>query len=81
MYRGPLSATITPVLENPFAIMLAQLKTVVLVKEAINLAFFRLVGSIWSIVICGFDYRLEMSRNKDFSSETRQSILILKNED
>ena len=30
-------------MENPFAIMLAQLKTVVLIKEAIQLAFFRLV--------------------------------------
>ena len=30
-------------LEKHFAIMLAQLKTVVLVKEAIKLAFFRLV--------------------------------------
>ena len=30
-------------MENPFAIMLAQLKTVVLIKEAIKLAFFRLV--------------------------------------
>ena len=28
---------------NPFAIMLAQLKTVVLIKEAIKLAFFRVV--------------------------------------
>jgi hypothetical protein len=30
-------------LENPFAIMLAQLKTVLLIKEAMKLAFFRLV--------------------------------------
>ena len=30
-------------LENPFAIMLAQLKTVMLIKEAIKLSFFRLV--------------------------------------
>jgi transposase len=36
--------------------------------------------SIWSINICGFDYRLKMPRNKDVSSETRQSILVLRNE-
>ena len=30
-------------LENAFSITLAQLKTVVLIKEAIKLAFFRLV--------------------------------------
>ena len=35
--------------------------------------------SIWSISICGFDYRLKMSRNKGLSSETRQSILVLRN--
>ena len=53
--------------------MLAQLKAVVLIKEVIKL-------SIWSISICGFDYRLKMARNKDLSSETRQSILVLRNE-
>ena len=31
--------------ENPFAIMLAKLKTVVLIKEALTLSFFRLVES------------------------------------
>ena len=36
--------------------------------------------SIWSINICGFDYRLNRARSKDFSSETRQSILVLRNE-
>ena len=30
--------------------------------------------------ICGFDYRLKMARNKDLSSETHQSILVLRNE-
>jgi transposase len=35
--------------------------------------------SIWSISICGFDYRLIMARNKGFSSET-QSILVLRND-
>ena len=59
--------------------MLAQLKTVVLIKEAIELAFFRLVEYL-DISICGFDYRLKMARNKDLSSETRQSILVLRNE-
>ena len=55
--------------------MLTQLKTVVLIKETIKLAL-----SIWSISICGFDYRLKMARNKDRSSETHQSILVLRNE-
>ena len=59
--------------------MLAQLKTVALIKEAIQLAFNRQL-SIWSISICGFDYRLKVARNKDLSSETRQSILVLRNE-
>ena len=59
--------------------MLAQLKTVDLIKEAIKRAFFRLVEYV-SISICGFDYRLKMARNKDLSSETRQSILVLRNE-
>ena len=30
--------------------------------------------------MCGFDYRLKMGRNKDLSSETRQFILVLRNE-
>uniref|UniRef100_A0AAZ3P6S1 Laminin subunit alpha-5 n=1 Tax=Oncorhynchus tshawytscha TaxID=74940 RepID=A0AAZ3P6S1_ONCTS len=38
------------------------------------------VLSIWSISICGFDYRVKMVRNKDLSSETRQSILVLRHE-
>ena len=56
--------------------MLAQLKTVVLIKEAIKLAFFRLVEYLEH----GFDYRFKMARNKVLSSETRQSILVLRNE-
>jgi DNA-binding NarL/FixJ family response regulator len=36
--------------------------------------------SIWSITICGFDYRLKMARNKELSSETHQSIFVLRNE-
>ena len=51
--------------------MLAPLKTVVLIKEAVQLL------SISSISICGFDYRLKMARNKELSSET---ILVLRNE-
>ena len=54
--------------------MLAQL-----IKEAIKLAFFRLVEYLahqhfW------VDYWLKMSRNKDLSSETRLSIPALRNE-
>ena len=37
--------------------------------------------SIWSISISGFDYRLKIVKNKVLSSETRQSILVLRNED
>ena len=37
--------------------------------------------SIWSISICGFGYKLKRTRNKELSSETRQSILVLRNED
>jgi hypothetical protein len=36
--------------------------------------------SIWSISICGFDYRLKLARNKELSSETSQSVLVLRNE-
>ena len=36
--------------------------------------------NIWSISICGFDYRLKMARNKELSSETCQSIVVLINE-
>ena len=60
--------------------LLAQLKTVELITEAIQLAFFRLVEYIWSISISGFDNRLKMARNKDLSPETPQSILVLRNE-
>jgi transposase len=35
--------------------------------------------SIWSISIGGFDYRLKMDRNKELSSETHPSVLVLKN--
>ena len=36
--------------------------------------------SIWSISICWFDYMLKMAKNKVLSSETRQSILVVRNE-
>ena len=60
--------------------MLAQLKTVVPIKEAIKLAFFRLVEYLEHQHLIRFDYRLKMARNKELSSETRQSILVLRNE-
>ena len=59
--------------------MLTQLKTFVLIKEAIKLSFFRLVEYVEHQHLC-FDYRLKMARNKELSSETRQSILVLRNE-
>ena len=59
--------------------MLAQLKTVDLIKEAIQLVSLDQL-SIWIIRICGFDYRLKMARNKELSSETHQSIFVLRNE-
>ena len=56
--------------------MLAQLKTVVLIKEAIKLAF-RLVEylerqHLW--------VRLQAQNGQKLSSETHQSILVLRNE-
>ena len=57
--------------------MLAQLKTVVLIKEAIKLSFFRLVEylehqHLW--------VRLQAQNCQKLSSETRQSILVLWND-
>ena len=57
--------------------MLAHLKTVVLIKESIKLAFFRLVEyldrqHLW--------VRLQAQNGQRLSSETRQSILVLRNE-
>ena len=59
--------------------MLVQLKNVVLIKEAIKLAFFRLVDyldnqHLWVRL------QAQMARNKELTSETCQSILVLKNE-
>ena len=42
-YQQPSLLFSNGTLENPLAIMLAHLKTVVLIKEAIKLTFFRLV--------------------------------------
>ena len=59
--------------------MLAQLKTVVLIKEAIKLAFFRLVEylehqHLWVRL------QAQNGQKQRLSSETRQSILVLRNE-
>jgi hypothetical protein len=56
--------------------MLAQLKTVVLIKEGIKLAFFRLVEylehqHLW------VPYRFKMARNKDLSYETKTFLMKL----
>lgn len=52
--------------ENPYAIMLAQLKTILLCKKTIQLSFFRLIKS-WSN--SSYFYR----QTKSFSLETWQS--------
>ena len=53
--------------------MLAQLKTVVMIRgNTTSLDYL----SIWTIGICGFDYRIKMATNEELSSETRQSILV-----
>ena len=59
--------------------MLAQLKTVVLIKEAIQLAFFRLVEylehqHLW------VQLQAQNGQKQRLSTETRQSILVLRNE-
>jgi hypothetical protein len=59
--------------------MLAQLKTVVPIKEAIKLALFRLVEylehqHLW------FRLRAQNGQKQKCTSETRQSILVLRNE-
>ena len=56
--------------------MLAQLKTVVLIKEAIQLAFFRLVEylehqHLWVRL------QPQNGQKQRLSSETRQSILVI----
>ena len=58
--------------------MLAQLKTVVLIKEAIKLAFFRLFEylehqHLWVRL------QAQNGQKQSLSSETRQSILGLRN--
>lgn len=54
--------------------MLAQLKIIVLFKEAIKLALFLVYFSI-----CGFDCGFKMAGKKKRSSETYQSIVIPRN--
>ena len=59
--------------------MLAQLKTVVLIKEAVKLAFFRLVEHLehqhlWVRL------QAQNGQKQRLSSETCQSILVLRNE-
>ena len=59
--------------------MLAQLKTVVLIKEAIKLSFFRLVEylehqHLW------VQLQAQNGQNNALSSETRQSIIVLRND-
>jgi DNA-binding NarL/FixJ family response regulator len=49
------------------------------IKEAIKLAFFRLFEYLEHQHV-GLIYRLQMARNKYLSSETHQSILVLRNE-
>ena len=57
--------------------MLVQLKTVVLIKEAIKLAFFRLVEYL---VHQHLWVRLQAQNGQAHSSETHQPILVLRNE-
>jgi hypothetical protein len=66
-------------IRKKIAIMLAQLKTVVLVKEAIKRALFRQVENLENQYLWVRLYRLKMARNKELSSET-QSIPVLRNE-
>ena len=60
--------------DRSYTVTLAQLETVVLIKEAIKLAFFRLVEYLEHQ---RFWVRLQakMAIYKDLSSESRQSIL------
>ena len=53
--------------------MLAQLKTVVLIKEAIKLAFFRLVDYLEHQYL----WQAQNGQTQRLSSETRQPILVL----
>ena len=59
--------------------MLAQLKSVVLIKEAIKMSFFRLVQylerqHLW------VPLQAQNGQKQTLSSETRQSILVLRKE-
>ena len=59
--------------------MIAQLKTVVLIKEAIKLAFFRLVEDLERQHLWVRLQAQNGQKQRTFS-ETRQSILVLRNE-
>ena len=56
--------------------MLAQLKTVILIKEAIKRAFFRLVAYLEHQYLW---VRLQAQNGQ--KQETRQSILVLRNKE
>lgn len=65
----------TAVFDETVAIMLVQLETIVMITEAIKLAFFRLVEyqQLW--------VRLQTwNGHKHRTSETRLSVLVLRNE-
>ena len=57
--------------------MLAQLKTTVLMREAIKLWASWVSGAS---AFVGLDYTLKMARKRELSSQIRQSILVLRNE-
>ena len=59
--------------------MLAQLKTVVLIKQAIQLAFFRPVEYLEHQHL-SVRLQAQNGQKRRLSSETRQSILVLRNE-
>ena len=59
--------------------MLAQLKTFVLIKEAMKLAFFRLVEYLEPQHLC-VRLQAQNGQKQRLSSETRQPILVLRNE-
>jgi hypothetical protein len=73
------------VIYNTSYLQFHQVKTVVLIKEAIQLAFFRLVEylehqhlCIWSISTCGFDYSLTSTQLAASLNSTSVSTLAVK---
>jgi hypothetical protein len=59
--------------------MLSQLKTVVLIKEAIKLSFFRLVEYLEHQHL-QVQLQAQNGQKQSLSSESRQSILVLRND-